>query len=172
MYCYLSSVMHVCSSFCIAVQLYDQSFNLLGTTKVDVAVKGACFCFGECGCTVSIIGIPYSAFVIARYYLSLQCGNGTGSIGNRTALPCPTPPPVIVHKTNLVRDIFFLILETIGIHGIVGFCGSTLLILGCLKLTLGGVLCCRKTKAQEHYDSLIKKGVDPKCEYYTMQLKI
>ena len=37
--------------------------------------------------------------------------------------------------------------------------------LGCMKLMCGGILCCRKTKAQEHHDNLIKKGVDPKCEY-------
>lgn len=100
-----------------------------------------------------------------HYQTHFQCGSETGSVGNSTALPCATPPPVIVHKSNLARDIFFLVLESIGIHGIVGFCGGILLVLGCMKLMCGGILCCRKTKAQEHYDNLIKKGVDPKCEY-------
>lgn len=95
----------------------------------------------------------------------LQCGSGTtGMQGNSTALPCPTPPPVVISKRNLVVSIFFLVLESIGIHGIVGFFGSILLILGGIKLLCGGIICCRKTKAQEHYDNLIKKGVDPKCE--------
>lgn len=37
---------------------------------------------------------------------------------------------------------------------------------GFMKLMFGGVLCCRKTKAQKHYDDQIAKGVDPKGIYY------
>lgn len=51
-------VLNVCT-----VQLFDKSFNLLGSSKVDVSVEGACFCFGECGCTVStIIHIEYCMY--------------------------------------------------------------------------------------------------------------
>ena len=43
--------------FSHTVQLFDKSFNFLGSSKVGVNVEGACFCFGECGCTVSTITI-------------------------------------------------------------------------------------------------------------------
>ena len=79
---------------------------------------------------------------------------------------------MIVNKTNLARDIFFLVLESIGIHGIVGVLGGILLFLGFIKLMCGGIVCCRKTKAQEHHDNLIKKGVDPKCKYHLMHALI
>ena len=94
----------------------------------------------------------------------MQC-ESEGPTDNITVLPCPTPPPVIIKKGNLARDMFFLFLEAVGVHGIVGFLGATLLFLGCVKLFCGGIMFCRKTKAQEYYDTQIKRGVDPKCKY-------
>lgn len=52
-----------------------------------------------------------------------------------------------------------MILEAIGLHGIVGILGGTLIILGFVKLAFGNVLFCRKTKAQKFAEELKKQGV-------------
>lgn len=57
------------------------------------------------------------------------------------------------------------VLDLIGLHGIVCFFGTLLLCLGMIKLMCGGVLFCRKSKAQEHYDKMREKGVPLKCEF-------
>ena len=53
----------------------------------------------------------------------------------------------------------------IGAHGIVGSIGGALLTLGFVKLLCGGVIFCRKSKAQEFYDKQKERGVDVKGGY-------
>lgn len=50
-------------------------------------------------------------------------------------------------------------METIGLHGIVGFIGGILIILGFTKLAFGKILFCRRTKAQKFANELKKQGV-------------
>ncbi len=85
---------------------------------------------------------------------------------------CPTEPPVIIPSDNIALRLFIVILNAVGVHGIVGFFGSILLVLGFIKLMFGGICCCRKTKAQKHYDKQIKKGVKPKgvCFFYYIKI--
>lgn len=80
---------------------------------------------------------------------------------------CPTPPAIIIEGGNIALRLFFVLINAVGAHGIVGFLGGVLLILGFVKLMFGGICCCRKTKAQKYYDKQIKKGVNPKgkCEF-------
>ena len=77
-------------------------------------------------------------------------------------LPCPTPSPVYVEKTGLAIKVVLFLLEVVGIHGFVGCCGGTLLILGMLRLCFGGVLFCRKSKAQQYYDDMREAGAEMK----------
>lgn len=77
---------------------------------------------------------------------------------------CATLNPVVIEGNSLAYRLFIIILNAVGIHGLVGFFGGILLLLGFIKLTFGGICCCRKTKAQKHYDKQIKKGVNPKGE--------
>jgi len=92
--------------------------------------------------------------------LVLQC-NEDGSV---TRNECPTEPPIIIKGGSLGSRVFFMILEAIGLHGFVGFFGGLLLILGLVKLLFGGVVVCRKSKAQLHYEELIAKGTNPKSK--------
>ena len=73
---------------------------------------------------------------------------------------CPEPPPVIIDAGPIAVRALLLLLESIGAEGIVGFVGGILLLLGFIKLAFGGVLCCRKTKAQEYAEAFLeKKGI-------------
>ena len=54
--------------------------------------------------------------------------------------------------------VLLLIMESIGAEGVVGFIGGIILILGFIKLSFGGVICCRKTKAQEYADRQRERG--------------
>lgn len=49
-------------------------------------------------------------------------------------------------------------LESIGVEGFAGFLGAILLFMGFLKLSFGSVLCCRKTKAEEHAEKAREKA--------------
>ena len=84
-----------------------------------------------------------------------QCDEITGKVTNNV---CPTPPPIYVDTTSIGLKILLRFLEFVGLHGIVGFFGGTLLCCGCVRLIFGGVIFCRKSKAQEHHDELRKKG--------------
>jgi len=75
---------------------------------------------------------------------------------------CPTAPPIEVEGGSLAIRILLLTLESIGAEGFIGFFGGLFLFLGCMKLSLGGVICCRKTKAQEYADRMKEKGAPPK----------
>lgn len=75
---------------------------------------------------------------------------------------CPTAPPIEVEGGSLAVRILLLTLESIGAEGFIGFFGGLFLFLGCMKLSLGGVICCRKTKAQEYADRMKEKGAPPK----------
>lgn len=88
----------------------------------------------------------------------MQCDSN----GNITRFDCPEEPPVVIETGSIIVRLFLLILRMVGAHGIVGFFGGILLVLGFVKLLFGGIICCRKTKAQKHYDEQIAKGVDPK----------
>ena len=72
---------------------------------------------------------------------------------------CPSPPPITYEYAPYHIRIFFLVLETIGLHGFVGIIGGTFIILGFIKLSFGGLLFCRKTKAQKLAEELKKQGV-------------
>ena len=74
-------------------------------------------------------------------------------------MECPEPPPITIDRGSLSTRILLLILEAIGLHGIVGILGGTLIILGFIKLAFGNVLFCRKTKAQKFAEELKKQGV-------------
>lgn len=85
----------------------------------------------------------------------MQCDEITGKVTNKE---CPTPPPIYVDTTGIGLKLLFYILELIGLHGFVGFFCGTLLCCGCVRLLFGGVIFCRKSKAQEYHDELRKKG--------------
>ena len=57
-----------------------------------------------------------------------------------------------------------MVLRMIGAHGIVGSIGGALLSCGFIKLLCGGVVFCRKSKAQEYYDRQKERGGDVKGE--------
>ena len=92
-----------------------------------------------------------------------QCDPKTGKV---TEKACPTPPPIYVDAGNIATKLSLYILEFIGLHGFVGFFAATLLCLGMVKLICGGVIFCRKSKAQEHYDSMREKGVPLQCKAF------
>ena len=89
---------------------------------------------------------------------------------NNVTVECPEAhlPPVIREPASFITNIFVLTLESMGAHGIFAFCCCLLLLLGFIKLFCGGIICCRKTRAQEHAerlkagaeDMLAKRGVD------------
>lgn len=77
-----------------------------------------------------------------------------------------TAGPSVFYKPGpIFAIVLIMVLESIGAHGFIAFFGGLLLILGFIKLSCGGILCCRKTKQQEHTERLLKKGVPPKSEY-------
>ena len=81
-------------------------------------------------------------------------------------MDCSKPGPPTVYKPGpIALTLFVMLLESIGAHGFIGFFGGLLLILGFIKLSFGGLICCRKTKAQKHTQKLIEKGVPPKSEH-------
>ena len=93
---------------------------------------------------------------------TIQCDAKTGKV---TEKACPTPAPIEIDVQSTGTKVLLYVLDFIGLHGIVGFFGSFLLCLGMVKLIFGNILFCRKSKAQEHYDELRKKGVPPKCKH-------
>ena len=95
-----------------------------------------------------------------RMSLLFQCGEDE-------ALVCPTAPPIEIEGGPLVGRILVLILESIGAEGFIGFFGGLFLFLGFMKLSCGGIICCRKTKAQEYADRMKEKGAPPKGRVHT-----
>ncbi len=128
------------------------NYNLLGTSSVDLKVNVSCFCYGECGCVVNYLNSVHNDFSLLLY---VQC-NENGTV---TIFECPEEPPVVIETGSIFLRLFLIVLRIVGIHGIVGFFAGILLILGFIKLLFGGVCCCRKSKAQAHYDKQKKKGV-------------
>ena len=92
----------------------------------------------------------------------MQCDETTGKV---TEKQCPTPPPITIDARSTGTKLALWLLDFIGLHSIVALFGSLLLCMGCLKLVCGGVICCRKSKAQQHYDDQREKGVPLKCEF-------
>ena len=91
----------------------------------------------------------------------LQCDN------DKNEFKCATEsgPPTLYKTGPIVTTLLMMVLESIGAHGFIAFFGGLLLILGFIKLSCGGILCCRKTKQQEHTQRLLEKGVPPKSEH-------
>ena len=89
---------------------------------------------------------------------------------NDQEVECPelAQPPTVYNPAPIAITLVLLVLESIGAHGFIGFFASVLLVLGFIKLSCGGVICCRKTKAQEHAERLIQKGVPPKSEHWCL----
>ena len=137
------------------MQLFDSEFNLLQTAKVDFKVKSTCFCYGACGCTVSEIAALREAGANILIY---QGSSFHPQCGEDEPILCPTAPPIEVEGGSLAIRILLLTLESIGAEGFIGFFGGIFLFLGCIKLSFGGVICCRKTKAQEYADRMKEKG--------------
>lgn len=71
---------------------------------------------------------------------------------------CPEPPPIVLEAGPIITRVILLLLESIGAEGFIGFFGGLLLILGFIKLSFGGIICCRKTKAQEFADRMKEKS--------------
>jgi hypothetical protein len=86
----------------------------------------------------------------------------------KSIVDCPEAgPPTIYTAGPIALILFFMVLESIGAHGFVGFFGGILLVLGFIKLSFGSIICCRKTKAQEYTEKMTEKGVPPKSERFT-----
>ena len=83
-------------------------------------------------------------------------------------MKCPgsAGPPTVYKPAPIFTRVFLIVLESIGAHGFIAFFASILLVLGCLKLSCGGILCCRKTKAQEYSERMLQKGVPSKSNIY------
>ena len=93
--------------------------------------------------------------------------------GNKSPAHCPQPgPPTIYVPGPIALILFFMVLESIGAHGFIAFFGGILLILGFIKLSCGGIICCRKTKQQEYTQKMIDKGVPPKSERFYIMLHV
>ena len=73
-------------------------------------------------------------------------------------LVCPEPPTLVV-SGDLAKRILFIILKSLGAHGVALLLGGMLLILGCIKLSFGKLIFCRKTKAEAMAEELKKKGL-------------
>ena len=73
---------------------------------------------------------------------------------------CPDPPEIIIQGGPLHVRIGLLLLESLGLHGIVGMVGGTFIILGFTKLAFGQILFCRKTKAQVQLGELRAAGIE------------
>lgn len=76
-------------------------------------------------------------------------------------------PSVFYKPGPIFAIVLVMVLESIGAHGFIAFFGGLLLILGFIKLSCGGLLCCRKTKQQEYTERMLKKGVPPKSKCST-----
>ena len=85
----------------------------------------------------------------------MQCSSEEAEIG------CPEPPPVEFDTEPLTRTILFLILDAIGLHGLVGIVASVFIILGFIKLAFGRIIFCRETKAQAYAKEMKRKGIKP-----------
>lgn len=59
----------------------------------------------------------------------------------------------------VVLTVMFLILDAIGLHGLLGMLAAILLVLGFFKLAFGRILFCRKTKAQAYAKEMKLKGI-------------
>lgn len=75
---------------------------------------------------------------------------------------CPKPPKILIDPGPIATRVFFIILETIGFHGIFGFICGIIIVLGFIKLAFGNIIFCRKTKAKAFEDDLKKQGLVPK----------
>ena len=73
-------------------------------------------------------------------------------------LVCPEPPTLVV-SGDLAKRILFIILKSLGAHGVALILGGMLLILGCIKLSFGKLIFCRKTKAEAMAEELKKRGL-------------
>ena len=73
-------------------------------------------------------------------------------------LVCPEPPTVVI-SGDMAKKIVFIILNTLGAHGVALIFGGMLLILGCIKLSFGKLIFCRKTKAEAMAEELKKRGL-------------
>ena len=71
---------------------------------------------------------------------------------------CPDPPEIYIN-TDVALQVFLVILKTLGPHGIAVIIGGIFIILGCVKLSFGKVLCCRKSKAEALAEELKKQGL-------------
>ena len=104
-------------------------------------------------CKLKYTPLTWQCYYCMHLYIRHpQCENKDGRVS------CPEPPPVVIDGGPIVVRAILLLLESIGAEGIIGFVGGLTLILGFIKLTFGGVICCRKTKAQEFADRAIEKG--------------
>ena len=61
----------------------------------------------------------------------------------------------------IALTVIFLILDAIGLHGLVGIMAAVLIVLGFFKLAFGRVIFCRKTKAQVYAEEMKLKGIKP-----------
>ena len=91
---------------------------------------------------------------------SLQCDDGKKEVDCSSQ----SGPPTLYKPGPIAVTLFMMLLESIGAHGFIAFFGGLLLILGFIKLSCGGILCCRKTKQQEYTERMLEKGVPPKSE--------
>ena len=104
--------------------------------------------------------IVCASFTTFYIYMYVQCDDD-----KKGAADCSLAGPPTIYKPGpIALTIFVMLLESIGAHGFIGFFGSILLILGFIKLSFGGILCCRKTKAQKYTQKMIEKGIPPKSE--------
>lgn len=71
---------------------------------------------------------------------------------------CPEPPTLVI-SGDVAKRILFIILKSLGAHGVALLLGGMLLILGCIKLSFGKLIFCRKTKAEAMAEELKKKGL-------------
>jgi hypothetical protein len=118
------------SDYSCEVELFDAEYNLLQTAQISFKTNGTCFCYGICGCVCD----PTEEIV------------------------CPDPPEVHIN-TDVTVEIALLILRTLGAHGIAVIVGGVFIILGCIKLSFGKILCCRKSKAEALAEELKKQGL-------------
>ena len=71
---------------------------------------------------------------------------------------CPKPPTLVV-SGDFAKKILFILLKSLGAHGVALILGGMLLILGCIKLSFGKLIFCRKTKAEAMAEELKKRGL-------------
>ena len=105
--------------------------------------------------------IPPPPLSLSLSHSHSQCDDGKKEVdcSNQSG------PPTLYKPGPIVITLFMMLLESIGAHGFIAFFGGLLLILGFIKLSCGGILCCRKTKQQEYAQRMVEKGVPPKSEH-------